>query len=86
MYVPCEKLLQLQELVKAHDLRFCGNPLISRDRAYVCLSAEHLPAGGANEFLADWDRVTSPVVEVGSTRWAKLLRKLRGRLKATRCW
>lgn len=82
MYIPQAKLLQFQELVKCHNLRFCGNPLISGDRAYVCVSAEHLPPGGANAFFAAWDRATRPVVEVGQPSWKRMLRRLRGRFLA----
>jgi len=82
MYVPEAKLLQLQELVKCHDLRFCGNPFISGSQAYVRISAEHLPPGGANAFFAAWDRANRPIVEVGQPAWRRLLRKLRGRFLA----
>lgn len=82
MYIPEVKLLQLQELVKSHDLRFCDNPFISGSLAYVRISSEHLPPGGANAFFTDWDRANRPIVEVGQSRWKRLLRKLRGRFLA----
>lgn len=82
MYIPQVKLLQFQELVKCHDLRFCGNPFTTGKEVYVCISSEHLPPGGANAFFAAWDRATRPIVEVSQPQWKRLLRKLRGRILA----
>ena len=56
-------LVQLEELVKAHKLRFCGNPFVMRDRAMVTISSDHLHPGGGNAFWGDWYRLTTPVVE-----------------------
>ncbi len=62
-WVPIAKLGQLQELVKSHNLRFCGNPFVMRDRAMVTISSDHLPPGSGNAFWSDWYRVTTPIVE-----------------------
>lgn len=62
-WVPVTKLKQLQELVKAHDLRFCGNPFVMRDRAMVTISSDHLPPGSGNVFWENWYRMTTPISE-----------------------
>jgi len=80
LYIANEKLLQMQELVKCHNLRFCGEPLVSGSRTYVRVSSEHLPPGGGNAFFADWDRLNRPVVEVRPASWKRMLRKVWGRV------
>lgn len=81
-HVPVGSLSLLQDLVKAHDLRFCGNPIQSGDRAYVVISSEHLPPGGANAFFADWNRYNTPIVEVKSALWRRIFRQVKGRILA----
>lgn len=63
MWVPVGKLVQLQELVKAHDLRFCENPFLMADRAMVTISSDHLPTGGGNDFWEAWRRLATQITE-----------------------
>ena len=81
-YAPLEKLRQLQELVRAHNLRFVGNPITLPTRAYVTLSSEHLPPGTDRTFFEDWQRVLTPVREVRASAWRRFNRRVLGRLKA----
>ena len=71
-----EKLLQFQNLVKAHNLRFVGNPFIASGRAHVCVDSDHLPPGGCNQFWSDWQRLNTPIREVHSPKWKQILRRL----------
>lgn len=80
LWVPVAKLAQLQDLVKAHNLRFQGNPFVMRARARVTLSAEHLPPGGWNAFWDDWYRLNTPIVE--SVRRPSLITRLRRLFRA----
>jgi hypothetical protein len=67
-WIGIDKLLQLQELVKAHDLRFVGKPIISGDRAYVVLDGRHLSMAQCNAFNASWSLMTSCIVETHASR------------------
>lgn len=62
-WVPVPKLRQLQDLVKTHDLRFCGNPVVIHERALVTVSSEHLKPYAMHDFWMDWQRVTKPINE-----------------------
>lgn len=73
--VPVPKLLQFQELVKQHDLRFVGNPRILGEVASVSVDGDHLGPGGCNDFWAAWARVTTPIIEAKSPVWKRILRR-----------
>jgi prepilin-type processing-associated H-X9-DG protein len=79
MTIAANRLVQFQELVKLHDLRFCGNPIRIGERAHVEVSAEHLPPGGANAFFADWHRLQTPIVERKASLLKRWLRSCKGR-------
>lgn len=61
--IPTAKLLQFQELVKAHNLRFDQKPLICPENTVVVVSSEHLPPGACNAFWEDWARLSTPIQE-----------------------
>ncbi len=81
-YAPASKMRLLQRLVRQHDLRFVGQPLETSRGVLVTVSADHLPPGGANSFLADWARYTATITEVTSSWRARLRRRIQGRYKA----
>lgn len=72
--IPTAKLLQFQELVKAHDLRFDHKPLICAEKTLVVVSSDHLPPGASNAFWADWYRLTTPIQE--KTRNPRILSRV----------
>lgn len=74
--IPSSRLRQFQDLVKLHDLRFRGNPLVQGDAAWVNIDGEHLSPGGCNPFWADWARLTTPIREVTTPTWKRLLRRV----------
>lgn len=76
MSIPAGRLRQLQDLVKQHNLRFEGNPFVAGNDAHVCISSEHLPAGGCNEFWRDWNRLTTPIRETTTPTWKCVLRRI----------
>jgi len=76
LYVPVNRLRHFQDLVKQHNLRFKGNPFITREQAMVTVDGGHLPPGGCNAFWADWGRLTTPVHEVVSPAWKRVLRRI----------
>jgi hypothetical protein len=76
MWVPVSRLQQLQALVRQHDLRFRGNPLLMGDRAQVCVDGEHLPPGGCNPFWADWNRLITPIRETSTPSWKRFFRRM----------
>jgi hypothetical protein len=82
MVIPASRLRVFQELVKQHDLRFCGNPLVLGDSAHVHISSEHLGPGGENPFFADWGRLSRPIAEVQPPFLKRLMRAFKGRLLA----
>lgn len=76
MTIETSRLRQFQELVKRHNFRFRGDPMIFTDRAIVSIDGDHLPMTVCNEFFADWYRLTTPIVEKTSPRWKQLLRRI----------
>lgn len=76
--IPATKLLQFQDLVKQHDLRFMGNPHMIGDTAWVAIDGTHLPPGGCNAFWTDWARVTTPIREISSPAWKRIARRIVG--------
>lgn len=68
-WVKTEQLRALQELIKAHDLRFVFNPLVAGDHAQVKIDGSHLSADRVNAFFADWDRSNTPIVEIRASGW-----------------
>lgn len=76
MSIPADRIKLFQELVKQHNLRFKGNPLVVGDKALVNIDGDHLPPGGCNEFFADWTRLNTPVRETSAPAWKRILRRL----------
>ena len=74
--IPTAKLRQFQELVKAHNLRFKGNPFVNGVTAMVCIDGDHLPPGGCNQFFEDWARLTTPINERMMPRWKRFARRI----------
>ena len=74
--IPASKLYQFQELVKAHGLRFKGNPFVYGETAMVCVDGDHLPQGGCNQFLEDWARLTTPIKEKSTPAWKRFARRM----------
>lgn len=56
-WIKTAKLQQMQELFKAHDLRFLDNPFVVGDQSMVKISSDHLPPGAENAFWEDWYRM-----------------------------
>ena len=75
MSIQSDRLKLFQELVKQHDLRFKGNPLVIGEKAWVNIDGDHLPPGGCNEFFADWKRFNTPVREISTPVWKRILRR-----------
>lgn len=76
MIIPACRLKLFQDLVKQHDLRFKGNPLLIGEKAFVNIDGDHLPPGGCNEFFADWTRFNTAIRETASPFWKRVLRRL----------
>lgn len=38
-------------------------------------NGDHLPPGGCNEFFADWKRFNTPVREISTPVWKRILRR-----------
>lgn len=76
MSIRADRLKLFQELVKQHDLRFKGNPLVIGEKALVNIDGDHLPPGGCNEFFADWARLNTPVRETATPGWKRILRRV----------
>lgn len=74
MSIPAARLKLFQELVKQHDLRFKGNPVVVGEKALVQVDGDHLPPGGCNGFFADWHRLNTPVRECAAPAWKRALR------------
>ena len=62
--VKAGKLKQFQDLVKAYNFRFIGNPYIYNGQATVCIDGSHLLATQCNEFFAVWNRMNTTIREV----------------------
>jgi hypothetical protein len=78
-YIDKEKVLQFQELVKAFDLRFIGNPIYTGEKALVTIDGNGLPMEQCNQFFAAWNRVNTPIREIPKkTKLQKLTKKLKG--------
>ena len=78
------KLAQLQELVKIHDLRFVGNPLISGERAYVTVDSDHLPMEKCLAFREDWEAVNTPIIETRATKRKLMKNKFNSLMSSVR--
>lgn len=76
LYVPVSRLRQFQDLVKQHNLRFKGNPIIIREQAMITIDGEHLPPGGCNAFWSDWNRLTTPIHEAATPVWKRVMRRI----------
>jgi len=80
--IPTAKLLQFQELVKAHNLRFDRQPLICPENTLVVVSSDHLPPGACRAFWEEWDRLNTPVRE--QTRAPRFMARVRRWLRKVR--
>ena len=74
--IPADRLKLFQDLVKHHDLRFKGNPFVWGSMARVNIDGSHLPMSVCNAFFDDWNRFNTPIVEIASPLWKKVLRRL----------
>lgn len=74
--VPTAKLKQLQDLVKQHDLRFVHNPTIYGENSRVTVDGDHLSQEVCNQFSADWERLTRPIVETATPVWRRVCRRI----------
>lgn len=76
MSIPSDRLLLFQELVKQHNLRFIGNPYVVGDKAFVTIDSHHLPPGGWNQFFENWNRFNTPIREITTPIWKRVLRRI----------
>ena len=83
LYIPVEKLSQFQELVKAHNLRFVGNPFVMPrgKEAYVSVSSDDAGMEAHNAFWSAWYQMNTPIRETVRkprlmTRFRRLFRKV----------
>jgi hypothetical protein len=76
-FIPAVKIKLFQDLVKQHDLRFVGNPIVFGERAQVCVDAEHLAPGAANPFFQEWERLNTSIVEIKRSFWQLKLKALK---------
>lgn len=76
MNVKTAKLLQLQELVKKHNFRFKGNPIVMGDTSRVWIDGDHLTMPACNAFFIDWERMNTPIVEKKSSYLNLLKRRI----------
>lgn len=76
MSIPACRLKLFQDLVKQHNLRFLGDPIVIGDKALVRVDGDHLPPGGCNQFFHDWSRFTTPIRETTTPKWKRLFRRL----------
>ena len=79
--IPATKLRLFQDLVKKHDLRFDGDPIVIGMKAIVNIDGDHLPIERVNQFFANWNNLTTPVVEKTTPRWKQKLRGLGLKIK-----
>lgn len=77
--VPVDRLRQFQALVKQHNFRFKGNPVLSSSEAIVHVDASHLEVHAWAPFWADWERLTTPIVETRPTWIARMVMRWFGR-------
>lgn len=73
--IPLGKVKLFQDLVKSHNLRFIGNPMLFKDRALITVDSDHLEPGKCNHFFNDWDRANKPIREIHTPTWKRVLRR-----------
>jgi hypothetical protein len=76
-YVPTEKLSVVQTLVKQHNLHFCRNPIIGRNRTHITLSGDVFDF---NAFNVNYVRVITNITEKKSNVLKRVFRMIKGRI------
>lgn len=78
-------LAKLQDLVKQHDLRFVGNPIIMQAEALVTLDGNQLSMEKCKAFFRAWMHVTAEIKEIPEkTRIQKFCKRVKQLFGQTR--